>query len=458
MNPSTVPTAASCLLVALLAWAPKPAAAQTVDTGALSPDDLVARALSDDPELRAIRARWRAALRTADAMGEMRPQPVLRYSTSLPAGPSPEPLPRHEVGISQMFPRARVLADAGDPMREEAAMLASRFEARALRLAFDIRTVAVEVARIDAMAGLMRRQRDIYLDVLAHDEAVLAYGAVDQGDLLRTTLMIEVMNDRLADLDAEREEAIASLRAMARLPFDEPFAFAPPALPAGAGELPDLESIVAEVVRRNPEFGMLAAEGRMQSEQAEVERNGVVPMPEAMLGWSTMPGFGREGRDMLMVGVAVPLPVFRRQYDLAASARTIAAEASADEADALAWDLREEVAHALLRIREEQARIDRFDRDILPTAGDTTEHYAIRLARGDAQHTEYLLAFEQELDLRVAVVDARAAIAVELARLDMLTAGWVTGDSAPAPPSIDTMSSEPTSAGPARAGSAGGAR
>ncbi len=422
-----------CCCLSVLLGATPAVAQEMSETGrALTVDDLVQRALTDNPELRALHAEWAATLEAAEGARHVMPQPRVNYTAYLLAVETRQGPQRHMVSLSQAFPWVRALRDAADPMVEQAAATAARFDAAALRLVFEVETAALRVARAEALAALMHRQREVYADVADHLAAVMPFGGAEHGDVLRTSLMVEVFGDRIADIEAARDTELATLRALVRVGHPESFDFVADPLPVGAPELPIAAELAAQMAARHPAFEAFAAEARAELERAEVEANRVLPMPSLSVGWGVigrydtpLPGTGDGGQDVLMVGFSMPLPLYRRQYRHAETSRLIRSEAAAERADDLAWTWRGQIERALVRIDEESARLERYDRDLLPIASDATDHYGLEIAHRASNHTDYLLAFEQELQLRVTVVDARFEMAVELARLNMLTAGYI---------------------------------
>ena len=442
------------VLFAVMGLAPNAARAQHADSNeeSLTTAQLVHRALSDNPELRALHLEWASSLERAEAAGSVMPQPRLSYTAYLLAVETRQGPQRHVVALSQAFPWMRALRDAGDPHVADADASAAQFDAAALQITFDVARAMLEIGRVDELSALMVHQRDVYADVLDHLSAVMPFGGAEHGHVLRTALMVEVLNDRIADLGGARDAQLAGLRARVR--WDEAAAIrvAVEPLPTTFAALPSAEELRAAVAARHPGFDVLIARGRASEERAEVAANRALPMPSASIGWGvvgtydTLPGTGDGGRDVFMLGLSVPLPVFRGQYTHESSANLLLQESFDDRADQLFWAYSEQVELALIRIDEESRRLERYRRDVLPTANDVTEHYAIAIAHGASSHTEYLLAFEQELQLQVAGVNARFGIALETARLDMLTAGLVSefsGDDVERNPSVEVYGGEP---------------
>jgi hypothetical protein len=75
------------------------------------------------------------------------------------------------------------------------------------------------------------------------------------------------------------------------------------------------------------------------------------------------------------------------------------------------------------RIEERAARMARYDRELLPMANDIAETFLYEMAHGRGGHTDYLLALEEAIELRTERLALAYDVAVERARLNLLTGG-----------------------------------
>lgn len=423
--------------IVLASLAPRAAVADDARTYSL--DALLQHALAHDPELRALHAEWGAALDRSEAARRALPQPRLSYTAYAMAVETRQGPQRHVVTLAQAFPWFGVLRNAALPELARAEALAAMFDAVALDRVYAIELATLALARLDALSALLREQQTLYRDVAAHDAAVMPYGTVDHGDLLRADLMVELLADRLARLAAERERTEAQLAQLAGL--ERPFGVTLAPLPSAPVPLPERDALIAAARAEHPGFARLDAEARERVARALVARDALRPAPTLSASWAVverydmpLPNTGRGGRDALFFGVSVPLPVFRASAHAQSSAATLLADASTARTEAVDRQLVAEIDRALARLDDENARLDRFANHLLPTARDATAHYAILLARGTGTHTDYLLVFEQELDLQIACVEAQAAIAAELARLE-----WLTASAIALAPAVDAL-------------------
>lgn len=397
-------------------------------TERLSTTRLIQLAIEDNPELAALHDQWSAALLRARGARSTLPQPQLSYRAYVLAVETRQGPQRHLVTLSQAFPWFRTLRDQADPHLADAARIAAEFDSHVLDVVYRLEAAVIELGRLDALANAIRGQRQLYQDVVDHQSAVMPFGGAEHADLLRTTLMVAVLTDRILDLERRADHQLVAIRREVRAPE-----LGREDIAVGTVEDPgadwDLETLMEAAGAGNPAFTVLDARRTASLERAEAASNGVLPMPAVSISWGVvnryetpLPNTGRGGSDVFSVGVSMPLPVFRRQFESAVGAFEADADAMLDAEQSLRWNLRSELDDSLIRIAEERERIERYERDLLPTAHDIAEHYALTVAQGGANHTEYLLAYEQELQMEVAVINARYAIAHEIARIQRATA------------------------------------
>ncbi len=396
-------------------------------TEQLAVAQLIELALEDNPELASQHDRWSAALLRAGAARSSLPQPRLTYRAYLLAIETRQGPQRHLVTLSQAFPWFRALRDQADPHLADAERLAAEFDSSVLDVVYRLESAVIELSRLDAVATTIREQRLLYQDVADHQSAVMPFGGAEHADLLRTTLMIEVLTDRVLDLDRQSDLQLAAIREETRVRTLEREDIA--VVDAANYEAVAAFDELLAAAGRNPQFAALDARRAAAFERAQASASRALPMPTVSVSWGVigryetpLPNSGRGGDDVFSLGLSVPIPVFREQYDSGSEAFEAEVEALIDDEVALRWELRGQLERSLIRVAEEEERIARYERDLLPTVRDIAEHYTLTVAQGGTNHTEYLLAFEQELQMELAVVNARFAIEEEMARIRRVTA------------------------------------
>jgi outer membrane protein TolC len=137
---------------------------------------------------------------------------------------------------------------------------------------------------------------------------------------------------------------------------------------------------------------------------------------------------GYDRRTAFMLDLTVPVPIILGQYRQERSQFEHQRRSVLSHRDQRQVDLTSSIDAAVVRIDERRRRLRRYRSELLPLARDATEEMRQEIATGERDITDYLLSFQQEFDLETNVVEFRATIAQERARLEMLTGGALSSD------------------------------
>lgn len=407
-------------------------------------------ALKQNPQLQTLYQRWQAARSEAKAEASSWPQPRIGYRTFIDGWWHDDPRLRHRGTISQTFPWPGALDDAADPALKRAEAITHRFQARVLAVVFEVRRLLVDIARIEALIEILEEQRTVYADVVAIVEQTMETGEAEYADLLRVNTAREKIADRIDTLRSDRQQRIAELRELLELGPDVEltFDFGDDGLLDVVEETPPRAKLVEAARQEHPALAAertRAASLRQRAEYARVQR---LPWPTLSLGVDSVPDrmgtSGYDRRTALMVHVSVPLPIFLAQYQHEQQNFEHQRRAVLAEREQTVLELTAGVDKAITRISEKLRRLERYRQDLVPLASDATEQLLNKIETGERDVTDYLLSFEQELDLETNLVEFRATIATERARLERLTGGEFDAFPNRPSPSIDIQDTNET--------------
>lgn len=418
--------AAVCLVAQL---AVMDAAAAQGDELPEAPAEYERYALENNRALHAHYQRWQASLHEADAAAASWPQPSLDYTYKSDAMWADEPSPRHMATLAQQIPWPGVLDKSAEPARWKAEVHRHRFEEEVLGIVFEVREALIDIARLEAIADLVDEQREVYREVAGIIEEIMAVGNADYGDFLRVQLAEEKLADRLDTLESKRQQAVADLRQAldmgpnVELTFDfEDEGHDPLEVPE---ESPAM-AVLVKHVQAHPHLQTAHAEAQRARARGDYARARRLPWPTVRLGVENMPSMRREEADRmtaLVAGVSVPLPIFGGQY--AEEERRFIGESEAVYEDHFAMhrDMTSQVEASHERVDEQLERLERYEDNLLPLAAEASEEILSQIEVGEEEVTDFLLSFREELDLEIGIVEARATLATERARLEQLTGG-----------------------------------
>ncbi|MFU8803994.1 MAG: TolC family protein [Bradymonadaceae bacterium] len=413
-------------MVILLAMTCAPVFAQAEEMPK-TPREYERFALEHHPALRAQQHIWRGSLKEAEAVESRWPQPMLGYNAEIGTFWSPQVGVTHMAMVSQTVPWPGVLDKMAEPARRQAVGEQERFDGLARQIVHDVRVSLVDIARIDALDALLGEQRELYEEAVLILEATMATGRADYGDILRLTTAAEMLADRQDMLRSRREQSVASLREFLDVEPNTPlqFEFEGAESPLEVREQRvDVGAALAQMSEHHPELATLRAQGARADAQGAAARSRRMPWPTVSLGYGNMPMMGGEGReDMFLVGFSIPLPIFARQYSAEVERFELQRSAFQEQERATSRRLAAQIEASATRIDESMRRLARFRTELLPLAGDVTERMLIEMELGRRTATDYLLAVQQQLELESSLIELKATIARELARLNLLTGG-----------------------------------
>jgi outer membrane protein TolC len=386
-------------------------------------------AVEQNADLQALHKQWRAAKFEAKSADSSWPQPSITYQGRFDLPGVEDRGGRHMGGVAQKFPWPGVLDKASKPARKEAKALRHRFKAKLLEITFEVRKLLIEIAETDRTQQILREKLDIYRDIISTVEAHLGSNEANYGDLLRVKTAREKIADRLDGLSSDRRQLVSRLKTHLDLAQskDLTFDFDDSDLLVDTPVSDKQPELVRAAKQNHPALSVDDARAAAEIARAEYAWAKRLPWPTASLGVQSRPmmmGGGQIDRqNALMVQLSVPLPLFTGQHKDARKQFRSRKSAILTEKDRLILDLEADIDSALTRIDEKTDRLQRYRDDLIPLAEDSTEQMLQQIESGDRSITDYLLSFEQQLDLETNVVDFRAAIAIERARLQKLTGG-----------------------------------
>ena len=397
-------------VLAGLALAADPSSAGSVES-------YVSTALANHPEIAAQRAAWQASVERIPGTRTL-PEPrvsVGGFVQSVETRVGPQQV---RVGVQQAIPWPSKLVQSGKAASSEA-------DAAELSVDASERQVRERVQLAYWALWQVREQQNLRSEHLAILEGLadtvrgrVEVGQASLADLQQVELSRSRLEDALASLDAEEEARIAQLRAAVGEDVDAAPTTAEPTLsglPEGA--------LSATTHPRLRALDAMATSAEHQARAAAGQR-----LPDVTVGadWiatgpARMDGVSDSGKDAVMVGLGLKVPLWQGTYghDVAAAHRmeeSLRARRRAEEDQ-----LQAAVETAVVRVRDSARRVELVEQTLLPQAQASYEAVLGEYAVGRAQVSQTLLAQRDLLDLAVERVVAQANHRMQWARLTSLT-------------------------------------
>ena len=419
----------SLLLVVLClssaaAVAPPEGGPAVADVEGGSVDHYVAHALEQSPEVRAAFLRWESAVHRV-ARARTLPEPTLGFgvfaqSVETRVGPQ-----QARISLQQAFPWPTTLTAGGKAASAEARAHESMLEATSLKVARRVAVAFWSLWEVRATRALHREHLEIIAGLSEAVRAQVAVGGATLADLQQVDLSRARLEDAIRSMDERERAAEADLLAAigSRTPRTLPTTSEPQ---LARPESSDLE----EAVLRHPALTSLAH--RTDAADARARAVGASRLPSVTLGadWivtgpAAMPDTLDSGKDAIVAGVGLRVPLWQGTYghDVAAEravAQSRRAEQQADGDRALAA-----LEGALSQIRDSERRVTVLSETLLPQAESAYESVLGSYIVGQSDVAQTLLSQRDLLDLGVERATASADHQRAWSQLDHLVGSEV---------------------------------
>jgi outer membrane protein TolC len=312
-----------------------------------------------------------------------------------------------EVGLmtmlSQRLPTPGKLAARGRVAARDVAMAAAELEAAKLQVAADTRraywnhyfaTRAIEVT--DQSRGLLEQFRDVA-------DSRLRAGQAEQQDVLRASTELSNIDNELVTLRQRQASAAAMLNMMLDRPVTAHVP-RPAALTLAALAL-DLDALLADAARDNPQLEKLREQAARYREQHTLAKLGRIPDLTVSVNYNAVEDEGlspvANGDDQWWFGLGFNLPIWAGRLDAAErEARRGVLESLAElraEDNRVAFRVRD----ALARVEANQQLVKLFAEAIVPQARQTMDASLSSYSAGRADFLTLIDAWRRLLAFQV---------------------------------------------------------
>lgn len=370
--------------------------ASLAGTSHLGLEETAALAVRHQPQLLAQEAAVSALNESAPAAGEL-PDPKLRVGlASLPIDTfdfAQEPMTQAVIGVSQLIPGGDKRRLATARVEREAVQGNQALAATARRIARDAQLAWLDLYFPSVAQDLVKQVEAEYQRQVEWSEVAYKTGKLTQEETLALRGMLETTRDRLEELHRQQARARAGLARWVGRAAARPLEALPPASP-----LPPLATIV-EQLGQHPELTVLNEAVGVAQADVNLAREAYKP------DWSVDLSYGLRGGDrpdFVSVVVGVDLPLFpRNRQDRRLAARLAGVERAAQLRLDRHLALQAELEATYADWQAADARIQRFERDILPLAARRAESALAAYGSDRASYARVLEARRAETEARL---------------------------------------------------------
>jgi len=393
-----------------------------VSDGSLS--SYVSYAMQNSPELEASFERWRASVQRISKSRRLS-EPVISYGVYLQNVETRVGPQRYRVGLSQSFPWPAKLSAAADAAASKAQALGRLFDARAIAISADVAQIYWSLWSLDKTREVHEEHLEILRSLSESAGAQVMTGTTNLADQQQIDLTVARIEDLLSTMDEQKIRARASLRGT----IGAPFSFAVQVTSSPADEtLPLDEEKLRKSVLEHPLLESIAHLAR--SSEAEARREAASRFPSFKIGldWietgqAATPAVPDSGKDAVIAGLAVQIPIWRNSYRESAKAHQSEMLAHRADGRAARDKALARLQGILSNLRDAKRRIDLYRSTLVPQAESVLDSVLGIYITGPGNIASTLLAQRDLLELRVRLIGARADFAKAWVELEQIAGG-----------------------------------
>ena len=393
-----------------------------------SPAGYVRLALEQNPALRAAFERWQASVHRISQARRL-PEPTIGFgyfvrSVETRVGPQ-----QARISLQQAFPWPTKLTAGADAASAKARAMQRRFEAQALGVAKRVVTAYWDLWQLRTTRAIHREHLDVIRGLSASVRARVSAGTATLADLQQIDLTAARIADVIRGLDEAEHGAKARLRAEIGVPPS--FVVPTPLAPGGAGYPVDSPESLAASVRAHPRIdgvGLLAEASAATARAKGAERypNFTLGADWIVTGDAPTPEVRDSGRDAVIVGAGIQLPLWQGSYSEAVAAAEAESRAQRAEQRSLIDRAQAQLASTLADLRDAGRRVELYRVTLVPQAESAYESVLGAYTVGRTSVAQALLSQRDLLELRIELERARADHARTWSRLEELAGRALT--------------------------------
>jgi len=332
--------------------------------------DYLAYAALKNPQLEGAFNRWKAALEMVSQARTL-PDPRFNYGYFIQEVETRVGPQEQRVGLSQMFPWFGKLRLRGEAALEGANAMQQQYEAAKLRLFDEVKQAYYELYYVGRAVGVATENVDLLKQLEEIARSKYESGAAEHGDVIKAQVELDKLRDRLRTLQDFKHPLVARLNAALNRPAESALPFptnhSPGVLPSGTAQL--LEQLKSS----NPELKSLDFLAEKDKAAIALARKEFYPdvtlgVDYIQTGEARMTGVSDSGKDPVMVGFSVNIPLWWGKYraGVREAQRRYAAtqQDRQDRANRLSIDLR----LALFKYQDAERKIALYRDALIPKA------------------------------------------------------------------------------------------
>ncbi|MEM7679255.1 MAG: TolC family protein, partial [Myxococcota bacterium] len=335
-------------------------------------------ALENSPRIRASFERWQASVHRISQARRL-PEPTLGFGYFVQAVETRVGPQRARISLQQTFPWPTKLTAGADAASARARAMQRRFEAQALSVSRRVSVAYWDLWQLRTTRTIHREHLDVIRGLSESVRARMSTGSAMLAELQQIDLAAARIEDNIRGMDEAERSAEAKLRAAIGAKFpDLPSApnstmSSTPDAPGPAVMPSESRETLSGWVRTHPTIDSQNYLAEASAATAQVK--GAERLPSFTFGadWiltddAPTAGVDGSGRDAVIVGAAIRLPLWQNSYIDSIEAAEAEARAYRAEQQALIDRAEAELTSTLAALKDATRRIELYRATLFPQA------------------------------------------------------------------------------------------
>ncbi len=334
--------------------------------------DYLAYAALNNPQLEAAFNRWKAALEMVSQARTL-PDPKFNYGYFIREVETRVGPQEHRLGLGQTFPWFGKLKLRGEAALQGSQAVEQQYEAARLKLFNEVKQAYYEFYYLGRVIGITDENVVLLREFETVAQAKYQTGTALFADVIKAQVELDKLRDRADTLRDLKSPVMARLNAALNRPANAALPW-PQKVPS---EHPGVEAdqLADWMMAANPELRGLQFQADQEQANLALARKDFYPDVTAALDYTVtgdarMPNVPGSGKDAVLLGFSINLPLWRDKYRAAVRAAenrlTAVQQERLDRGNVLASDLK----LALFKLRDAERKIVLYRDNLIPKANE----------------------------------------------------------------------------------------
>ncbi|NIM57983.1 MAG: TolC family protein [Candidatus Aminicenantes bacterium] len=375
---------------------------QEVTKKKISLSELIQEALEQNPQLKAARNEWQAALEVIPQAKSL-PDPMLSYTyfgQSIETRLGPQ---RNKVSLSQKFPFFGKLSLKGEIAESASSIFKELYKTVKADIILKVKIAYFSLYWFDRSIKISQEEKEVLKRLAKIAEKKYETGKANQQDVLKAQLEISRITDRVLLLEQGRIGVVAKLNSLLNRPADsylgEAEEFATPELKAG------LEELYEWAKEARPELRKARYHIEKNEKSLKLAKKNYFPDFKLMFDYIDIGGgttnHPEDGRNSWMGSIGINIPLWRNKLKAAEAETAVRLKASQEKYQNIENETLSRINELFFETRTAQEQVELYQYSLLPQAEQSLKASEVGYLAGKVDFLNLLDSERMVLQIKI---------------------------------------------------------